>query len=351
MSQTHDPHRPSFSFGNPFKMMLHKGSYLSLRHLALLEIFEGSLAARFKKLQPKDKNDVLSLPYMTKSLQLLSETHNDIKSFITDLKLPVCGWDNKWIDVYLENSLKLLDISIAFTSEISRLSQCQLSLRCCLHDLSSNSSVKPSEARSLLDCWRQSIRSKNLRIESSFSVLDELAELLHLPKVKNSLEGKLLMRALYGVKVQSLFICSILIAAFSGSTKKLMELPVPEEHMWASAFLDLQSSVNGEIRRLVGSGRSILVKELELADVEANSLLAALKCGGDIPEPNALQSSIAVLRGKAYELTQGLDSLTKEVNGFFQVVLTGRDALLSNLRVGSDFSKSSPEFKVQQSVR
>ena len=43
--------------------------------------------------------------------------------------------------------------------------------------------------------------------------------------------------------------------------------------------------------------------------------------------------------GKRTEkLSQGLDVLAKEVDGFFQIVLSGRDALLCNFRVGAETS-------------
>ncbi|GAB2271743.1 hypothetical protein Dimus_006572 [Dionaea muscipula] len=350
MSKTHDPHRPSFPFGNPFKK-LHKGSYLSSKIL-VLEKFEETLAARFKKLKPKDSSTVLSLPYMIMSLQLLAETHKDIKSFITELDLPVHGWDSKWIDVYLDNSVKLLDVSIAFSSEISRLSQGQLLLQCCLHNLNDSSSVNLTKARSSLDCWRKHISSRNPRIENCCSVIDKLVELLHLPKVKNSPKGKFLMRALYGVKVQTLFTCSVFVAAFTGNAKKLTDLPVPEEHMWASAFMDLQCSVNQEIKHLVTSGANIIVKELEAVDMGIKNLLYVLENGGGGGiNSEAVQRTVTELGTRAEGLSSGLDGLAKEVDGFFQVVLTGRDALLFHLRLGNNVAKSSPDYKAEQLVR
>ncbi|GAB2291037.1 hypothetical protein Dimus_025293 [Dionaea muscipula] len=351
MSRTQDPHRPSFSFGNPFKMMLHRGSYLSPKYLALLHKFEETLAARIRKLKPKDSSDVLSLSFMVMCLQLLSETHNDIKSFASDLELPVGGWDNKWIDVYLDNSVKLLDISIAFISEISRLSQGQLLLQCSLHNLHGSNSMEPQKACSSLDCWRQHISSRNPRIENCCFVIDELVELLHLPKVKNSEKGKILVRAFYGVKMQTLFVWSIFTAAFTGSAKTLVDLPVPEEHLWAGAFMDLQGFVNGEIRHLVGSGRSILVKELEAVEEGAKNLFAILQSGVEDTESEALRSTVTALEARTEGLSLGLDRLAKEADGFFQIVLTGRDALLSNLRLGANFSKSFPQYKVELLVR
>uniref|UniRef100_A0A5B7BZ02 Protein BPS1 n=2 Tax=Davidia involucrata TaxID=16924 RepID=A0A5B7BZ02_DAVIN len=338
MSRPHDPHRPFFPFGNPFRMILPKGSYLSPRLLELLNNFEETLAERFRKLKPKDREDVLSLSWMRLAMDLLCETHTDIKSIITELELPVCDWDEKWIDVYLDNSVKLLDICIAFSSELSRLNQGHLLLQCVLHSLDSSPSKQFVRSRSSLDGWRQHINAKNPRLENCFTILDNLTETLNLPKIKNSAKGKVLMRAMYGVKVETVFVCSIFAAAFSGSAKKLMDLQVPDTCLWAEAFTDLQACVNGEIRDIFSSGSVTALKELEAVDTSVKKLYPMIQDGVGPVEAEAFQSSILDLGKKADKLSQGLDLLAKEVDGFFQIVLTGRDALLCNLRVGGNVS-------------
>ncbi|CAK9149655.1 unnamed protein product, partial [Ilex paraguariensis] len=50
-------------------------------------------------------------------------------------------------------------------------------------------------------------------------------------------------------------------------------------------------------------------------------------------EVEAFQNSISDLGKKSEKLSQGLDVLAKEVDGFFHIVLIGCDALLFNLRV------------------
>ncbi|KAK6162295.1 hypothetical protein DH2020_002136 [Rehmannia glutinosa] len=311
MSRPQEPHRPFLPFGNPFRMLSPKGSYLSPKLLALLNTFEETLAGRIKKLQSAGREDVLRLSWMRCAMDSLCEIHTDVKTLITALELPVCDWDDKWIDVYLDNSVKLLDICIAFSSETSRLKQGHLFLQCVSHNLSDASPKQFVRARSSLDGWRQHTASKNPRLDNCFCAMDGLAQKLDLPKIKNSAKGKILMRAMYGVKVVTLLVCSIFAAAFSGSAKKLMDLQVPETCLWAEAFADLQTFVNTEIRSLYSSGRVTVLKELEAVDT-----------------------------GKSAEnLSQGLDLLAKEVDRFFQIVLTGRDALLSNLRAGGGVIK------------
>ncbi|KAE8717397.1 UPF0496 protein 4 [Hibiscus syriacus] len=151
---------------------------------------------------------------------LLSEIHSDIKNLITDL--PVTDWDEKWMDVYMNISVKLLDISNSFTSEFTRLNQGHLILQYVLYKLESDSPEQFTRASSSLNNWKEHISSKNLIIETCRPILDNLVESLNLPKVKNSSKGNVLMRAMYGAKVATTYICSVFVAAFSCSSKHLM---------------------------------------------------------------------------------------------------------------------------------
>ncbi|XP_057533608.1 protein BPS1, chloroplastic-like [Amaranthus tricolor] len=349
MSRPQEPHRPFFPHGNPFRMILPKGSYLSPKLQALLNNFEETLAGRLRKLVPKCKDDVFSVSWMLLAVQLLSETHNDIKSLITELGLPVVDWDDKWIDVYLDNSVKLLDICIALSSELSRLSQGQLLLHCVLRNLEQSGS---SKAKSSIDSWRQHIGSKNPRIDNCFAIIDKLTESLELPKVKNSAKGKTLMRAMYGVRVQTLFVCSAFMSAFTGSDKKLIDLHVTGTHLWGEAFNDLQRCVFGEIRNLVLSDRNVLVKELEAVSTSVSEVYSVFQEGVEPTKSESVQKSVVELRRNMDELSSGLDLLAKEVDGFFHIVLSGRDALLGNLRVsGSVFDPPKKHKMEEQLVR
>ncbi|KAJ4728229.1 Protein BPS1 chloroplastic [Melia azedarach] len=350
MSRPQDPHRPFFPFGNPFRLISPKGSRLSQRLLSLLINFEESLAERLRKLMPKDKDDVLSLSWMRLAMESLCETHNGIKNLITELELPVSDWDEKWIDVYLDVSVNLLDICIAFSSALTKLGQGHLLLQCVLHNLDSSSPRQFERARSSLDSWRQHISSKNPRVESCCSILDNLVGSLDLPKVKNSAKGKVLMRAMYGVKVVTVFICSVFAAAFSGSVKNLLDLNVSDTLPWAPAFSALQAYVNGETRNLLSSGRATVLNELEAVDVSIKKLYPMTQKGADLVEGELFQRSVSDLGRKADNLSQGLDELTKAVDGFFKIVLGGRDALLCNLRATGTVPDLMAGSNVEQQV-
>ncbi|XP_057435701.1 protein BPS1, chloroplastic-like [Lotus japonicus] len=341
MSRPQDPPRSFFPFGNPFRMIAPKGTKLSPQLLEVICNFEAKLEERMKKLIPKSKDEILCLSWMTSAMQALCESHNDIKTLIDNLELPVHDWDEKWIDVYLDISVKLLDVCIAFSSELSRLNQGQLLLQCALHHLDESSSKQFVRASSSLDGWRQHIGSQNPRIEKCGNILEDLKGSLDLLKVKKSAKGKVLMQAIYGVKALTVFVCSVFAAVFSGSTKNLLDLDVADMHSWAPAFKSLQNVVNEEIRVRFSSGRLMVLSELEAVDSSVKELYPTIQ-GVDVDtiESESLVKIVEKFGRETEKLSQGLDLLAKEVDGFFQVVLSGRDALLSNLRSGATFNDS-----------
>ncbi|KAB5569392.1 hypothetical protein DKX38_003189 [Salix brachista] len=350
MGQPQEPHH-RLPFGNPFKKTSSKGSQLSQRPLFLLNAFEFALTARLRKLNPKDKHDVLSLAWMVLAMESLCETHTDIKTLITELDLPVTGWDEKWIDVYMDISVKLLDICNALSSELLRLNQGHLLLQCALHNLESNTSEKLVRACSSLDSWRQNIGAKNPRLENCKSILEGLVDSVSLPKVKNSAKGKVLMQAMYGAKIQTVFVCSVAAAVFSGNSNNLLDLDVAKTTTWAQAFSDLQTNVNGGIRDIFSLGKFPVLKELDEVYTAVKNLCPMIQDGKRPIEVEAFSNSFSDLGRRAEKLAQGLDFLTKVVDGFFKIVLSGRDALLCDLRAPDTLADPFPGSNGKRFVR
>ncbi|KAG7028606.1 Protein BPS1, chloroplastic, partial [Cucurbita argyrosperma subsp. argyrosperma] len=345
MSRSQEPpHRLFFPFGNPFRARTPKGSKLSSKLVFLLATFEDSLAEGLIKLTPKSENDILSFSWMALAMKLLCETHKDVKTLIEELELPVSDWDEKWLDEYLDISLKLLDICNDFSSELSQLSQGHLVLRCALHNLASTSLNQFVHARSSLDGWNQHISNRTSRVKIHSPILDRLKESLDLPKVqKNSAKGKVLMHVMYGVKVVTLFICSVLASAFTGSSVSLLSINIPDTYRWAQAFTELQKNVNS-------SGRSTVLRERDAVDESVKKLHSMIQGNVDGgTKVEEFQNLVVDLGREAEKLTQGVDHLTKQVDEFFHVVLSGRDALLSNLRESETvLDQGSGELRTRQ---
>ncbi|CAL9089293.1 unnamed protein product [Musa textilis] len=361
MSRPHDGQRAFFPFGNPFRIILPKGSYLSLKLRESLFSFEKNLADKLKKLKPKDNADVLTLSWMRLAIEFLSEAYNSLKTLINELQLPVSDWDEKWIDIYLDSSVKLLDICIALSSELSRLNQGQILLLYVLRLVDiSTSHPSPEQLKKShlhLHQWIEHINSKSFKLENC-PVIESLRGTLGLPKVKSS-KGKVLMRALYGVKVMTVFICGVFSVMLSGRSKALIGLHISsEDFFWFEAFSDLQAIVNEEIRQRFDSGKVVIFKEIAAVEACASGLCKTISGSGEKEpmqdgidinheeemiaprkstnlERQMLQECAINLVNGAKSLGHELDSVSKQVNDFFEIVLVGRDALLCNLRISA----------------
>lgn len=339
MSQPHDGHRTFFPSGNPFRMIFPKGFYLSPKLIVVLNSFEQKLAESLKKLKPEDISDIWSLSWLSQAVNFLSEAHDSVKTLITDLELPVSNWDDKWIDAYLDNSVKLLDICIALSSELSRLDQGQVLLQYVLHQLGlpgdEPSHEKIKQVQTTLSDWRQVIESRSPKLDGCCLALQGLAGTLHSEKVKNSSKGKVLGRALYAIKVVTIFVCSVFTSALCGCSKPLITLIVADKFLWADAFNDLQADVSKSII----TGQVIVLKELGAVEkcVErlcpCNNETQMAESGDDQIESG--RGSVAELAEVSEMLSAGLDHLSRRVGDFFQIVMEGRNALLCNIG-GSD---------------
>jgi hypothetical protein len=74
------------------------------------------------------------------------------------------------------------------------------------------------------------------------------------------------------------------------------------------------------------------LNELEAVDSSVRELYPIIQGAVETIETESHAKTVERLGRATENFSQGLDLLVKEVDGFFQVVLSGRDALLSNLR-------------------
>lgn len=340
MSRSEGPHWPSLPIGNPFKMMMHKSSHVSS---TLLIAYEQNLDQRLRQLKPNNANDVISFSWMKFALSSICETLHDIRKLIADLELPICSWDVKWVDIYLDNSLKLLDFCSAYGTDIVRQRFGYVMLKCALLDLESDNPQKLMQASSSLHEWRQyQSRYDNSKLQDCCDVICKLEETLNLPKIKNIPKAKDLVRAMYGLKVQTMFIFSTFVAAFSTSPRTLVDLKVPKEYLWQVSFTELQTVMNAEIKNIYASGVLYPLKELRLIDQHVKKLYPLIHDGLGDTKQELFDGYCSNLMESNEKFLVGLDELKSEMDRFFKVVVDGRMALLDN------FQQQPPRSGMQQ---
>lgn len=364
MSRPHDGHSMSSFFGNHFRIFIRKRSFnSSVRLNQILKGFETVLEERLERLKLNKPKDFIDLTWMRQAMEILFSLHSDLRSLVGDLGFPIAKWDKKWIDQYLDDTVNLLDICIALNAEISCLDHRHLIVQYVLHLLNFSdgmlSSDKLIRANDHLGELMGETKAKEKngasqtkrKIENCAAILEGMRKSLHLRKVKSSAKGKVLLRAIYGVKATTIFICSILVSVFAGSSGPLVDLSIPDQFSWSASFMTLQQEVNEEIRVGFVMGRVTALKELESLNAAVKNLRSTIQMLSlDMPGGNEggfqitegseqaeqIRQPVQELQQSADLLSQGLDPLTKQVNEFFQIILKGRNALLDSLRFSGD---------------
>lgn len=125
------------------------------------------------------------------------------------------------------------------------------------------------------------------------------------------------MRAMYGVKVETVFICSIFTSAFTGSSEKLIDLAIPDTYTWADAFWQTQSIINGEIRTIYSTGRQSALKDLEAVETVVKKLHPMIEESSNCINDQELHDTISNLENNLKNNSKGLDLLTTKVDSFF----------------------------------
>uniref|UniRef100_A0A0D6R0Z9 BPS1-like protein n=1 Tax=Araucaria cunninghamii TaxID=56994 RepID=A0A0D6R0Z9_ARACU len=355
MSRPHDGHGGhslSSFFGNHFRIVLRKRSHsFSAKCNQTIKSFETALAERLKQLELiKSPEGFINLRWMQQAMEALCATHKDLRSLIVDLQFPLTKWDEKWMDEYLDETVKLLDICIGFNAEISRLEQVRLLVQYVLHLLDSSQGVPPYdkvfEAFQELKGKAKDAEEENggatpslCKTEWYAVTLQGMTRNFSFGKSKSHGKGKVLLRAMYGVKAVTLFVCSIVASALLGCNESaLVELRVPDRLLWSASFMSLQHEVNEDLRARFAN-TPLVLKEREGLDAAVKSVGSILHMsleGKDKQgsgEADRIKQCVEALRQSAGSLSEGLDGLTKQVNEFFQIVLTGRNAMLDSLRL------------------
>lgn len=345
-------------------MFIRKRSFnSSARVNQILKGFETALLQRLEHLKLNKPKDFIDLTWMQQAMEVLFTLHSDLRTLVVDLRFPIAKWDKKWIDQYLDDTVHLLDICIAFNAEISCLDHRHLIVQYVLHLLNFSDGMPSSDklfrAKDHLEelLGEKKAGEKNdasqthRKIENCAAMLEGMCKSLHLRKVKSSAKIRVLLRAMYGVKATTIFICSILVSVFVGSSDPLVDLRIPDQFLWSVSFMTLQQDVNEEIKGGFTMGRVTVLKELESLNAAVKNLhLTIQMLSLEIPGENErrfqltegseqaqqIREAVQELQQSAYLLSQGLDPLAQHVNAFFQVILKGRNALLDSLRFSGD---------------
>lgn len=327
------------------------GSSSPKRHPVLQE-FEIKMVEKFDALKEAGEElGFLSIDWLLQALSVVLSTHANVEALIPNLTFPLSNRDDKWVDEYLDDSAKLLDVCNVLREGISELEQYQMLVQVAIRNLQVKESGKDANyyrARNALQDCMAAIKKKDTeyrqghaksKLESCSSMLRTMGERLVNPKAMEAVKGNGFLNAIYGAKVTTIFLCGLVVIALACKPKRpLVNLHVSSQCLWASSLLSLQQRVKEETDKRKNKGSIALLRELDNVD----SLVRRLYEGVDkklneksmffnAEEAEKLSVLVEELASGSENLGRGLAPLEECVNELFRSLIASRIALLDIL--------------------
>ncbi|KAG0584567.1 hypothetical protein M758_3G219700 [Ceratodon purpureus] len=333
---------------------LHRGgntnNVASKRHPVLQE-FETRLRDRLETLKVAgEEKSFLSIDWLLQAMSIVLATHANVEALIPESQLSLSMHrDDKWVDEYLDDSAKLLDVCNILKEGISEVEHYQMLVQFALHNLDnreiSGAELKYSRARNALAECKEAIKRKDTeyrqgfpksKLENCSSMLRTMGDKLVTPKGEEAMKGNGFLNAIYGAKVTTIFLCGLLVTALACKPKRpLTNLSVASHYKWSPALVSLQQRVKEETDKRKTKGSIALLRELDSVDASVQRLHEILDrhlTEKAFPlareQATELKMEVEALRKHSADLGYGLQPLEVQVNELFRMLIASRLALL-----------------------
>lgn len=309
-----------------------------------LDAFEAELASQLEHLKSTDEGGYLSITWLCQAMEVVLSTHASVEAFVPDLQQALADGDFKWLDEYLDDSVKLLDICRALRDAITEIRNYHIHVELALHTLEKGSfgDAQLRRAKNALMKCMESLKRKDdevnhlgqrrSKLENCSSMLRRMGEKLNM---EDASKGNFFM-VIYAAQVSTIFICGVLTSALSFKPRRpLSMISIGGQSAWSFSLTSLQQRVKEQIERKKSKGANALLEELDKTDVAVRALhdkvekLLNAKCF-PLREEQVLEIKQAVvsLKGCSVELHQGLAPMEVHVGDVFKVLIASRVALL-----------------------
>lgn len=277
------------------------------------------------------------MSWLSLAVDFLSSTQSDAQTLISSLKSSSRSSDDS-LALYSDYSVKLLDICNLILSQIEKLRQRRLLINFVLHLLkfTADGGIPAPEnlrrAKESISDWEKG---------TSFQILDpeDLIRDLALglesaPRVKRSSVEKVISRTIYAVGLLTVFVARVAASALHGLAP-ISKVQKPAEFLWSDSFNDLQSAIFKEMERryLASQGKGYFD---ELDDVAARVSGVRDAIDGVEVKKEELENAVKELEMVTERFSESLDRLYNGVNDMFDKVLSTRNYVLENFRVGHE---------------
>lgn len=311
-----------------------------------LQAFNGALARGLENLDRSMSENFISFQWLKEALNLLKAMHAGVILLVEKLDLPVSLKGEEWLNDYMDETLKLLDICNALKVGISGLEHYQMVVELALIKLNGLEKAVPLNSRVLNDldaCKEEAgrLNADKQKIIVSKKLTD--GRLKFCLNEKNLQSKFVKWNGFWGVMFAVKNVTS-LISWFliSGLVYPLPLDPnsnsdkVSFQSQWSTSFLNLYLRFNEELEKnRKGNGSSsLLLRELESLETITTDLrdrIQVISNGNHTSTPEDLgefQKSIQLFKKKSSAFKEDLETIDWLVRNLFNEIGRGRNKLL-----------------------
>ncbi|KAH7306778.1 hypothetical protein KP509_22G029700 [Ceratopteris richardii] len=308
----------------------------------LISAFERDLASRLEQLRSADETEYLSIEWLCQAMEMVLSTHSFAELTASDFDQVVSN--GKWIDSFMDNSVKLLDTCVVLKTALaeikSYIGHLNVALRALEKDPIGEIQVKRcmnalkhcTDALNRKDVAVHHLAQRRSKLESCSSMFRRMAERLN---AEDSSKGDFFM-AIYAAQVVTIFVCSLLSNALSLRSRwSLSTISTSGHSSWFSSFNTLQKKVKELIEKKKSKDRNALLMELDMAEIAVRNFQNLLP---KIMHANAssdkrtqilkVKKSAKVLQAVFVDLQQGILTLESHLENIHSNLLRSRMAFL-----------------------
>jgi len=314
-----------------------------------LQTFYGALARSLDKLDRSMSENFISFQWLKEALNLLKDMHSGVILLVEKLDLPVSLRGEEWLNNYMDETLKLLDICNALKVGISGLKHYHMLVELALMKLDGLETVVPLNYRVMnaLDAFKE--EAERLDAEKKKIVVSKKLTDGRLKFCLNEkhLESKFVKwngfwGVMFAVKNVTSLISWFLISG--------LVYPVPLDldsnshnvsfqSQWSTPFLHLYLRFNEELGKNRKENRSsiFLLREftsLETITTDLRNRIQVINNENHSSTPEDLgefQKGIQLLKRKSSAFKEDLETIDWLVRNLFDEIGRGRDKLLRKL--------------------
>ncbi|KAI5054776.1 hypothetical protein GOP47_0029921 [Adiantum capillus-veneris] len=317
--------------------------------------FDEDLALRLENLNPKEGDDtkVLRLSWLSSALALALDKHIEAVNLIPPLDFPLLVCDEKWMNDYMDQTARMLDVCNALCGALSNIEQGHLLIRHACHVLvdAENAPLKQeresSDVQMLEDQLARAFRSLqewvNMQVLSGPStpkqtcIFQDMIKDLRPPSERDLRKGKGFLHALYGANTAAVFAFYVLGLALLQEGELLsFAWTISPTVSWSASILHLVQAAKEEAKEKKSS--NVWFEELGALESSVKGLLGFIERALESKESPLSEGATAILARAVNDLclqmddiAKGLELLGTKLNEMFKAIVASRSVLLDRL--------------------